>query len=387
MSLLIAGYPYIKENYLKTFDSYPGDVSFLLPKIWKAKGGKLIFKAPIRPNIYTTRSSFYHSNYPIIGGLLKGWMPFFPLYLLSALGGKKLNLDKVFSSSEPTLITTLYQGFWAKVFGKKHIIFSWENIPYKQKFKGSKGLIQMFILKLNLFFCNAIVCGNKKSAEIFSDLTKKPVAIIPLSGVDSDFFKKENIEHKFRDFDLGSKVVFTFAGALGYRKGVHLILEAMEAILKEIPNSHLIIAGSGEYEESLKLQTTNYKLQAAVTFIPWLDSAGLRELLSASDVFLYPSISFGGWEEQFGYSMAEASLMEVPVISTQTGSIEEVVLNGVTGLLIEPDNTKSLTEAMLKLGRDKNLRDNLGQAGRKYIEENFSYKVVADKFYNFFQSL
>ena len=385
MSLLIAGYPYIKETYLKTFDSYPGDVFFLLPKIWKAKGGKLIFKAPTRPNIYTTSSSFYHSNYPIIGGLLKGWMPFFPLYLLSAPGGK--NLDKVFSSSEPTLLTTLYQGFWAKLFGKKHIIFSWENIPYNQKFKGFKGLIQMSILRLNLFFCDAIVCGNKKSAEIFRSLTNKPVAAIPLSGVDSEFFKNKNMEDKFRDIDLGGKVVFTFAGALGYRKGVHLILEAMEAVLKEIPNGYLIIAGSGEYEESLKDQVRSLKLDQNVKFIPWLDSAGLRDLLSVSDVFLYPSISFGGWEEQFGYSMAEASLMEVPVISTQTGSIEEVVLNGVTGLLIEPDNATSLTEAMLKLGRDKNLRDNLGQAGRKYIEENFSYKVVADKFYNFFQSL
>ncbi len=382
MSLLIAGYPYIKENYLKTFDSYPSDVFFLLPRNWKAKGGKLIFKAPIRPNIYTTRSSFYHSNYPIIGGLLKGWMPLFPSYVL-----KTKNLDKVFSSSEPTLLTTLYQGFWTKLFGKKHIIFSWENIPYNQKFKGFKGLIQMSILRLNLFFCDAIVCGNKKSAEIFRNLTKKPVAIIPLSGVDSDFFKKIDIERKFNGVDLNDKVVFTFAGALGYRKGIHLILEAMEAALKEIPNSYLIIAGSGEYEESLKSKVTSLKLDQNVTFIPWLDSAGLRELLSVSDVFLYPSISFGGWEEQFGYSMAEASLMEVPVISTRTGSIEEVVLDGVNGLLIESDNTKSLTEAMLKLGRDKNLRNNLGQAGRKHIEENFSYKVVADKFYKFFQSL
>ncbi|TSC63623.1 MAG: hypothetical protein G01um101493_398, partial [Microgenomates group bacterium Gr01-1014_93] len=229
MSLLIAGYPYIKETYLKTFDSYPGDVFFLLPRNWKAKGGKLIFKAPIRPNIYTTQSSFYHSNYPIIGGLLKGWMPFFPLYVL-----KIKNLDKIFSSSEPTLLTTLYQGFWAKLFGKKHIIFSWENIPYKQKFKGPRGLIQMSILKLNLLFCDAIVCGNKKSAEIFRGLTKKPVTVIPLSGVDSGFFKKVKPEHRFHDIDLGGKVVFTFAGALGYRKGVHLILEAMEAVLKEI---------------------------------------------------------------------------------------------------------------------------------------------------------
>lgn len=382
MSLLIAGYPYIKETYLKTFDLYQGDVSFLLPKTWKAKGGKLVFRPPMRDNIYTTNAFFYHSNYPILGGILKGWMPFFPLYL-SRIKGLKI----VFSPSEPTLLTTLYQGFWAKFFRKKHIIFSWENISYPDKFKGLRGLIQMSILKLNLFFCDAIVCGNKKSGEIFSNLTKKPVAVIPLSGVNSDFFKKKNIEKKFHEIDLGGKIVFTFAGALGYRKGVHLILEAMEAVLKEIPSSYLIIAGSGEYEESLKSKVRSLKIDQNVTFIPWLDSVGLRELLSVSDVFLYPSISFGGWEEQFGYSIAEASLMEVPVVSTKTGSVEEVVIDNSTGLLIEPNNTKSLVEAMLKLEIDEKLRSDLGKAGRKYIEENYDYKIIADKFYKFFQSL
>ncbi|MDP3792312.1 MAG: glycosyltransferase [bacterium] len=380
MSLLIAGYPYIKETYLKTFDSYPDDVFFLLPKIWKAKSGKLVFKAPTRPNVYTTRSLFYHSNYPVVGGLLKGWMPFFPLHLL-----KIKNLNKVFSASEPVLLTTLYQGFWTKLLGKKHFIFSWENISYKQKFKGLKGLVQMSILKLNLLFCDAIVCGNKKGAEIFRSLTDKPIEVIPLSGVNSQFFKKTTKEKKFQDLDLTDKVVFVFAGAIGYRKGIHLILESMTEVTKELPNSYLVVAGFGEYEESLKFKVQSLKLDQNVIFIPWLDSVGLRELLSVSDVFLYPSLSFGGWEEQFGYSMAEASLMEIPVISTRTGSIEEVVLDGVTGLLIEPDSIKSLTEAMLKLGRDENLRNSFGKAGRKYIEENYDYKIIADKFYNFFQ--
>ena len=54
--ILIAGYPYIKENYFRTFDFYPGKnkVSFLLPKIWKAKDGKLVFKPPDRSNVYKT---------------------------------------------------------------------------------------------------------------------------------------------------------------------------------------------------------------------------------------------------------------------------------------------------------------------------------------------
>src|SRR3989344_4547823 len=381
-SILIAGYPYIKESYLKTFDLYRESVCFLLPKVWKAKGGKLIFKPPARDNIFKTKAFFYHSHYPVIGGLLKGWMPLFPLYLL-----KIRHLKVVFSPSEPILFTTLYQGFWTKLMGKKHIIFTWENVPYDQKLKGLRGSIQKLILKMNLLFCDAVVCGNKKGAEIFEKLTKKPIETIPLSGIDTEFFKKTSGEKKFKDLNLQDKIVFTFAGAIGYRKGVHLILESMAEVIKEIPNSYLIIAGSGEYEKEIKDLIDKLNLGSYIRLIEWLGHEDLRSLLSASDVFVYPSMPYGGWEEQFGYSMAEASLMEVPVISTRTGSIDEVIVNGSTGFLVDPDNSKMLKQAMVKLAQSEELRKTLGQSGRNYIQEHFSYQRVAEKFHNFFQKI
>jgi len=120
--------------------------------------------------------------------------------------------------------------------------------------------------------------------------------------------------------------------------------------------------------------------------VPWLNQSELKELLSVSDVFLYPSLPFKGWEEQFGYSMAEASLMELPVISTRSGSIEDIVKDNHTGILIKPDNADELKNAMIKLGNDGKLRSLLGREGRRYIVKNFSHEVVAQKFWQFFHS-
>ncbi len=387
MKILIAGYAYIKENYFNTFNFYPekDKIFFLLPRNWKAKGGKIKFSPLQKDNVYTASAYFYHSNYPLIGGLLKGWMPMFPFLLA------KQKFDIVYSSSEPVLLTTLCQGIWSKLFSLKHIIFTWENISYDEKSRGINMFIKKIILKLNLFFCDGVICGNKKAAEIIrkfkSESPKFQILVCPLSGVDVEFFKKTNTNKTFQSIDLNGKLVFTFAGALGYRKGIHLILESMPEVIKNLPNTHLVIAGSGEYEESLKSKATSLKLNEYVTFVPWLNRNGLRELLSATDVFLYPSISYGGWEEQFGYSMAEASLMGVPIISTKTGSVDEVVRDNETGLLVDPDDVGQLTEAMLKLGSNKELRGGMGKAGRKFIENNFSYQVVANKFYNFFKSI
>lgn len=385
--ILIAGYAYIKENYFNTFKFYPEPwaVNFLLPKIWKAKDGRVVFYPPKEPNVFTSKAYFYHSHYPLVGGILKGWLPAFPFVLWSLKRKRKLSL--VFSPSEPVLITTLYQAFWSKCFGLKHIIFTWENIPYEDKFKGPNLLFKKMIIRLNLFLSDGIICGNKKARHIIEKFTQKPTALIPLSGVDVDFFHKVAADNFLETHGLKDKLVFSFAGAIGYRKGIHNIIYAFKQVLPTLPNAHLVIAGTGEYEESLKSKIKSLKLDQNVTFIPWLDSAGLRELLSVSDIFLYPSISYGGWEEQFGYSMAEASLMELPVISTRSGSIEDVIVDGETGLLTKPDDAGELGEAMIRLGLDEELRRKMGQAGRQYVVDNFTYKIIAGKFYEFFKKI
>ena len=376
--ILIVGYPYIRENYFKTFDSYPkvDSIFFVLPKIWKAKKGKLNFIPPVRKNVYTTNAYFYHSDYSFFGGVLKGWMPSFPSILIKL----RKKIDIVYSPSEPILLTTLYQAFWSKLLGKKHVIFTWENVAYESKFHGLNLLLKKIILRLNLSFSDGVICGNRKSQDLFKKYTHKPTAIIPLSGVDTNFYVRD--EELARD-----KFVYTFAGAVGYRKGIHLVVEALRTISKEVPNAHLNIVGTGEYEEKLKQLVASHNLQDHITFTSWADKDGLKKILSLTDVFLYPSLSFGGWEEQFGYSMAEASLMGLPIVATKSGSIDEVVIDGETGILVAPDKSEELSLAMLKLARDSELRKRLGENGRKYIVDNFAYSVVANKFYNFFEQI
>lgn len=389
VKILIAGYPYIRSYYLKTFEYYPDkdNLFFLLPKLWKAKRGRVEFKPSERDDIFKTKGFFYHSNYPIIGGLFKGWMPAFPFYLLKIFKVGRGGL--VFTPTEPILLSTLYQAIWSKLFGLKHVIFTWENIDYRKKFKGLNGFVKNIILKLNLFFSDGIVCGNQKAKEIFSKLTSKPLTVIPISGVDSDFCKleKENKEFNKENYGLKSKIIFSFVGAIGYRKGIHLIIEAMKEARKEIPNVCLIIVGSGEdqkYEKEIEFIAGK---ENWITKIQWVSHDEVKKILSISDVFLYPSLSHSGWEEQFGYSMAEASLYELPVIATKSGSIEEIVKDGKTGILVAENNVQELRDAMIKLAKNVGLRMEMGKAGREHVVKNFSYEIVADKFYNFFKKI
>ncbi len=386
MNILITGYAFVRKNYLDVFKYYRGNDSiyFLLPKTWKIKGGKVVYRPPVEENIFTTETFFHHSQYPLLGGLLKGWMPWLPFFLLRY---RKKKFEILFSATEPSLLTALYQSIWAKIFGIKHVLFTWENIPYQNKFHGLNLLFKRTVIKLNMFLSDAIICGNQKAAAIMKEYTKKPTPVIPMSGVDKDFFKHLELDKKFRGHDFKGKVVYSFVGSISYRKGIHLIVKALKDVIEKIPNAVLFIAGSGEYEEEIDKVIKETGMTQYIFRAPWINHEEMRELLSISNVFVYPSLPYKGWADQLGYSTMEASLMELPVITTNSGSLDEVVIDNKTGLLVAPDNLDELKEAMIKLGSDEELRKRLGKEARIFMIESFGHDVVAAKFEKFFHSM
>ena len=179
-----------------------------------------------------------------------------------------------------------------------------------------------------------------------------------------------------------------FYGALEKRKGLDILLEALKLLITnyQLPVTKLLIVGTGPEKENLKLQVTNYKLQNNIIFLDWMANEELPALLNLSDVFVFPSRPIGGWEEQFGYAMAEASACGIPVVATNIGSIDEVIVNDKSGLLVSPNNAPALAEAISKILSDNELKSKMGLCGREHIERNFSHKVVASKLLDFLKS-
>jgi glycosyltransferase involved in cell wall biosynthesis len=385
--ILITGYPYVRKNYLKTFDTYPGKdkLVFLLPRKWTAKSGKVVFMPPEQANVITTEAFFTHSHYPIIGGLLKGWMPLFPWY---AWRLKRKGVRMVFSCSEPMLFTTLYNAIWSRILGLKHVTGSWENIPFEKKFSGFNLWLKLTTVKAVMVFSDALIAGNLKGREIYRKLTSKPVPLIPLNGIDRALFTPGRPSvREFRGVDFSENLIFTFVGAIGIRKGIHHIVQAFYDMLSDYPHARLIITGSGEYEDQIIQQIEGLNIQSKVFRYPWVTHDEVKRILSISDVFMYPSMSYGGWEEQLGFAISEASLMELPVVSTRSGSIEEMAVDGQTALLVDEDSASALEKAMRTLADDPGLRHRLGKQGRAYVIQQFDYPVIAKKFADFFDSL
>ena len=106
----------------------------------------------------------------------------------------------------------------------------------------------------------------------------------------------------------------------------------------------------------------------SITFAGKVENDEVVHYLHKMDIFVVPSISES---ETFGVAAVEASACGLPVIASNIGGLPEVVIDGKTGFLIDPENIDDLTEKLLILINDKMMRKKMGEEGRNYIKANY----------------
>lgn len=170
---------------------------------------------------------------------------------------------------------------------------------------------------------------------------------------------------------------FLFVGRLVYYKGVPLLLEAVEHLLKQDEYKNkikLTIIGKGILEEELKQKCRDAGMENQVEFLGQISDERLRACYEAADVFVLPSTERS---EAFGLVQLEAMAYGLPVINTNVKSgVPQVSIHGQTGLTVEPNSASQLAEAMEWMLSRPQERIAMGEAARKRVEENFTEQVL-----------
>lgn len=216
---------------------------------------------------------------------------------------------------------------------------------------------------------------------------KKKIEVIHL-GLDFKKFRKcskiKTIRKKL-NIKKGEKIIL-FVGRLFPYKGLEYLLQAFEIVSRVDKKTKLIIVGKGRLKAKLIKIARNLKIDKKVIFTGEILEREKNTLYKLSDIFVLPSINKG---EAFGLSMVEAMYFGKPVISTNIkgSGVNFVNLNRVTGLVVEPKNSKALAEAILKLLRDKNLRKKLGRNARERAVKLFDGKKMIEKYEKLYSKL
>lgn len=157
--------------------------------------------------------------------------------------------------------------------------------------------------------------------------------------------------------------IFLTVGRLVPVKNIKMQIEALAEVIKKYPQTELWIVGNGPLKRLLEVKCSRWAgSNVKCHFFGWRDD--LERFYQEVDVFLLTS-NYEGW----GMAVIEAASYGLPIIMTDVGCASEVIKDGKSGLVIPVGNQKKLTEAMVKLIQNKELRKRLGEEARQAIAQ------------------
>ncbi|MDP2362117.1 MAG: glycosyltransferase [bacterium] len=170
-------------------------------------------------------------------------------------------------------------------------------------------------------------------------------------------------------------------GRLVWKKGFHVLLEALPPLRAQHPGLRVAIAGEGDLAERLKTMVRERGLQLVVDFPGRLSREEVGPAMAACDLFVMPSVhDEAGNVDGLPNVILEAMAARRAVVASEVAGIPLAVRHGVTGLLAAPDDPRSLKQALRLALSDAEVRRRWGEAGRALIESELNWPAVAARY-------
>lgn len=165
-------------------------------------------------------------------------------------------------------------------------------------------------------------------------------------------------------------------------KGIDGIIRAIAILAKKIPDAHLVVAGDGPEENALKKLVRELDLEKQVTFLGNISRAETWQLRKNSAVYVLNSTYEG-----LPHTALTTFAARIPIVATNIPGTNEAVIDGETGLLVEPGDDAGLAAAIERLFSDATLRTRLVENASRYLEEKFSWEAHIAGLEGLFQSV
>lgn len=204
----------------------------------------------------------------------------------------------------------------------------------------------------------------------------------------SVYWDKIHTIYHYPDVNLfgGNSTVFNelaqlyLVGRMVEKKGFIYFVRAAKILRDRGVKFKAKIVGSGAEKEHLVAEVKRLNLEEEITFLPQTTFSQHCHNYLKSDIFIAPSVKTAqGDIDGIPNVVVEAMLAGLPVVSTKISAIPEVVLDGVTGFLVNEKDENMLADRIEQLVHDLNLRKKMGEEGRKRILELFGYKNTIEK--------
>lgn len=168
-------------------------------------------------------------------------------------------------------------------------------------------------------------------------------------------------------------VVLLHVGRFAPQKNHLLLIETFALAVKEYPRMQLWLVGDGPLRSEMEMHVKEKNLDKIVVFIGVVPNE--RDFLADCDLFVLSS----DWEG-VPLTVLEAMAASKPVIATAVGGVPELVENGVTGILVPPRDPEALAQVIIRLAKDPDLRQRMGEAAQKRALDRFDISQTAKEY-------
>jgi alpha-maltose-1-phosphate synthase len=266
--------------------------------------------------------------------------------------------------------------------------------PWKREQLAGGYDFSLWVEKTALEMADAVIAVSRETKgdiERLFDVKPARVHVIH-NGIDLDQYRKVDSSDALKRFGIDPQNPYMlFVGRITRQKGFQHLLRAIQFMERDF-QIVLCAAAPDTPELAKEMKTAVERAKTQRAGVVWInemvDQTATRELYSRAAVFVCPSIY-----EPFGIINLEAMACETAVVASAVGGIKEVVVDGETGFLVSLEQTKEgsfeptnpekfardLAERINQLMKDRELREKFGKAGRKRVEEQFSWASIAQK--------
>src|SRR5438046_4956404 len=269
-------------------------------------------------------------------------------------------------------------GLWIRILNRIPLVVTLHSMeplrPWKADQLGSGYLLSSWIEKTAVEAADRVIAVSRRMRDdILEHFKVDPERVVVIhNGIDPDKFRRTEAREVLARRGVREPYVL-FVGRITDQKGIFHLLEAATRLP---PGVQVVLCASAPDTPEIEA-----RLRRAVSAHPnvvWINEMVphdvVTQLYSHAAVFACPSVY-----EPFGLINLEAMACETPVVASAVGGILEVVVDGETGLLVEPARPDVLAEALTRVLANPALGRSMGRAGRRRVETRVSWSSVAER--------
>ena len=284
----------------------------------------------------------------------------------------------------------------AKIAGVKRIVYTSHGLPFHDRSSPKEYTLYSNVEKFAALLTDLILSQNHEDIATAKKLGLCPPEKIAYlgNGVDIDRFNRDRLDpahqaqlRKSLGIPDTANLIIGTIGRLTRKKGSGYLIEATAKLVSQFPNLHVLIIG-GELstdpepfytEITERIRTLGIQNNVTLTGI----RQDIPEILGLLDIFTLPTFTHEGLPR----SIVEAMSMGLPVVATDIRGCREAVLHEKTGLIVPPQDSQKLAEALEKLLSNSEMRSAYGQASRQRVEAEYDESFVFERLENFYREL